>query len=91
MGDITFEVEMVEKMHNQEIYLTFCPEHQNDQHESRAISAFLQKKIFKKKSALNQDLEIKNINSERYVILAKAVDALSRKRSLKPKKIPNHT
>ena len=33
------------------------------------------KKIFKKKSALDQDLEIKKIYSERDVMLAKAVHA----------------
>ena len=28
VGDITSEVEMVEKLQNQEMYLTTCPEHQ---------------------------------------------------------------
>ena len=35
MGDITSEVEMVEKLQNQEICLTIRPEHQDEHHESR--------------------------------------------------------
>jgi hypothetical protein len=35
LGDITSEVEMVEKLQNQEIYLTICPEHQKEHYESR--------------------------------------------------------
>ena len=77
---ITSEVEMVEKLQNQEICLTICPEHQDEHHESReTIIAFLKEKIFKK------DLEFKKINADRDVMLAKAVDALSRERSLKEK------
>ncbi len=34
--DITSEVEMVEKLQNQEICLTIRPEHQDEHHESRA-------------------------------------------------------
>ncbi len=36
VGDITSEVEMVESLQNQEIYLTICLEHQDEHHESRA-------------------------------------------------------
>ena len=46
MGDITSEVEMVEKLHNKEIFLPI-PEHLDEHHESRAISAFLQKRYSK--------------------------------------------
>jgi len=80
---ITSEVEMVEKLQNQDIYLTICPEHQDEHHESRETIAFLKEKIFKKNSALDQDLEFKKINLDRDVMLAKAVDAMSRERSLK--------
>ena len=41
VGDITFEVEMVEKLHNQDMYLTICPDHQDKHHESRKTVAFL--------------------------------------------------
>ena len=85
VGDITSEVEMVEKLQNQEICLTIRPEHQDEHHESRETIAFLKEKIFKKKSELDQDLEFKKINADRDVMLAKAVDALSRERSLKKK------
>jgi hypothetical protein len=76
---------MVEKLQNQEICLTIRPEHQDEHHESRETIAFLKEKIFKKKSALDQDLEFNKINADRDVMLAKAVDALSRERSLKHK------
>ena len=36
VGDITSEVEMVEKLQNQEICLTIRPDHQDEHHESRA-------------------------------------------------------
>ena len=60
---------------------------------SRETIAFLKEKIFKKKSDLDQDLEFKKINADRDAMLAKAVDALSRERSLKKKLnlFPNHT
>ena len=85
---------MVEKLQNQEICcLTVRPEHQDEHHESRETIAFLKEKIFKKKSDLDQDLEFKKINADRDVMLAKAVDALSRERCLKQKieSFPNHT
>ena len=85
MGDITSEVEMVEKLQNQEIYITIRPDHQAEHQESRENIEFLKEKIFKKNSALDQDLEFKKINANRDVMLAKAVDALSLKRSLKHK------
>ena len=44
VGDITSEVEMVEKLQNQEIYLTICPEPQDEHHESRETIAFLKEK-----------------------------------------------
>ena len=72
-GDITSEVEMVEKLQNQEICLTICPEHQDEHHESRETIAFLKEPIFKKKSELDQDLEFKKINADRDVMLAKAL------------------
>ena len=78
VADNTSEVEMVEKLQNQEICLNICPEHQDEHHESRETIAFLKEKIFKKKSELDQDLEFKKINADRDVMLAKAVDALSR-------------
>jgi hypothetical protein len=84
VGDI-IKVEMVEKLQNQEIYLTIRPEHQNEHHESRETIEFLKEKIFKTKSALDQDLEFKKINADRNVMLAKAVDALNWERSLKHK------
>ena len=77
VADITSEVEMVEKLQNQETYLTIRPELQDDHHKSRETIAFLKEKIFKKKSALDQDLEFNKINADRDVMLAKAVDALS--------------
>jgi hypothetical protein len=71
---------MVEKLQNQEICLTICPEHQDEHHESReTIIAFLKEKIF------NKDLEFKKINADRDVMLAKAVDALRREQSLRNK------
>ncbi len=85
VADITSEVEMVEKLQNQEICLTIRPEHQDEHHESRETIAFLKEKIFKKKSELDQDLKFKKINADRDVMLAKAVDALSWERSLKHK------
>jgi len=78
--DNTSEVEMVEKLQNKETSLTIRPEHQDEHHESRNTIAFLKEPIFKKKSELDQDLEF-----DRDVMLAKAVDALSRERSLKNK------
>ena len=48
VADITSEVEMVEKLQNQEICLTIRPEHQDDHHESRETIAFLIEKILKK-------------------------------------------
>ena len=48
VGDITSEVEMVEKLQNQEICLTIRPEHQDEHHESRETIAFLKEKLFKK-------------------------------------------
>jgi len=45
----TSEVEMVEKLQNQETYLTICPEHHDEHHESRETIAFLNEEIFKKK------------------------------------------
>ena len=65
---ITSEVEMVEKLQNQEICLTTRPEHQDEHHESRETIAFLKEQIFKKKSELDQDLEFKKINADRDVI-----------------------
>ena len=50
---ITSEVEMVEKLQNQEICLTIRPEHQDEHHESREAIAFLKEKILKKNSALD--------------------------------------
>ena len=44
VGDITSEVEMVEKLQNQEICLTIRPEHQDEHHESRETIAFLKEK-----------------------------------------------
>ena len=70
VGDITSEVEMVEKLQYQEICLTIRPEHQDDHHESRETIAFLKQKIFKKKSEVDQDLEFKKINADRDVMLA---------------------
>ena len=63
--DISSEVEMVEKLQNQETYLTIHPEHQHEHHKSRETIAFLKEKIFKKKSELGQDLEFKKINADR--------------------------
>ena len=71
VGGITSEVEMVEKLQNQEICLTIRPEHQDEHHESRETIAFLKEKIFKKNSAIDQDLECKKINADRAVMLAK--------------------
>ncbi len=71
VGDITFEVEMVETLQNQEICLTIRPEHQEEHHKSRETIAFLKEKIFKKNSAIDQDLEFKKINADRAVMLAK--------------------
>ena len=65
VADNTSEVEMVEKLQNQEICLTIRPEHQDEHHESRETIAFLKEKIFKKKSALDQDLEFNKINADR--------------------------
>ena len=78
---------MVEKLHNQETYLTrIRPEHQHEHHKSRETIAFLKEKIIMKKSELDQDLEFKKINADRDVMLAKApVDALNRERSQKHK------
>ena len=45
LADITSEVEMVEKLQNQEICLTFRPEHQDEHPESREAIAFLKEKI----------------------------------------------
>ena len=78
VADNTSEVEMVEKLQNQETYLTIRPEHQDEHHESRGTIAFLKEQIFKKKSELDQDLEFKKINADRDVMLDKAVDALNR-------------
>ena len=75
--DITSEEEMVEKLQNQEIYLTSCLVHQDEHHESRENIAFLKEKIFKKKFELDQDLEFKKLNAGRDVMLAKSVDAVS--------------
>ena len=74
VGDIASEVEMVEKLQNQEIYLTIRPEHQDEHHKSRETIAFLKEKIFKKKSELPvyQDLEFKKINADKDLMLAKA-------------------
>ena len=80
VADITSEVEMVEKLQNQEIYITIPPDHQDEHHESRETIALLKEQIFKKKSALDQDK-----NANRDVMLAKTVAALSRERSLKHK------
>ena len=85
VADISSEVEMVEKLQNQEICLTICPEHQDEHHESRETIAFLKDPIFKKNSELDQDLEFNKINADRDVMLAKAVDAIIRERSLKHK------
>jgi len=85
VADNTSEVEMVEKLQNQETYLTIRPEHQDEHHESRETIAFLKEQIFKKKSELDQDLEFKKINADRDVMLAKAVNALNRERSQKHK------
>ena len=85
VADITSEGEMVEKLQNQETYLTICPEH----HESRETIAFLKEKIFKNKSEIDQDLEFKKINADRDVIQDKAVDALSQEQS--QNLFPNHT
>jgi hypothetical protein len=74
---------MVEKLQNQETYLTIRQEHHDEHHESRETIALLKEPIFKKKSELDQDLEFKKINSDRDVILDKAVDALSWERSQK--------
>ena len=41
---ITSEVEMVEKLQNQEICLTNHPEHQDEHHESRETIVFLNEK-----------------------------------------------
>jgi hypothetical protein len=46
VGDITSEVEMVEKLENQEICLTICPEHQDGHHEIRETIVFLKKVIY---------------------------------------------
>ena len=70
VADNTSEVEMVEKMQNQEISLTIRPEHQDEHHESRETIAFLKEPIFKKNSELDQDLEFKKINADRDVMLA---------------------
>jgi hypothetical protein len=53
VADITSEVQMVEKLQNQEIYITIRPEHQDEHHESRENIEFLKEKIFKKNSFLN--------------------------------------
>jgi hypothetical protein len=80
VADNTSEVEMVEKLQNQEIYLTIRPEHQDEHHKSRETIAFLKEKIFKKKSELPvyQDLEFKKINADRDVMtmLAKAAQLM---------------
>ena len=76
---------MVEKLQNQETYLTIRPEHQDEHQKSRDTIAFLKEQVFMKKSELDQDLEFNKINADRNVMLAKAVDALSRERSLKHK------
>jgi hypothetical protein len=85
VADNTSEVEMVEKLQNQETYLIIRPEHQHEHHKSRETIAFLKEQMFKKKSALDQDLEFNKINADRDVMLAKAVDALSRERIWKHK------
>ena len=41
VADNTSEVEMVEKLQNQETYLTIRPEHRDEHHESRKTIAFL--------------------------------------------------
>ena len=85
VADNTSEVEMVEKLQNQETYLTIRPEHQHEHHKSRETIAFLKEQLFKKRSESDQDLEFKKINADRDVMLAKAVDALNRERSQKHK------
>ena len=50
VADISSEVEMVEKLQNQETYLTIRPEYQDEHPESRETIAFLKEPIFKKKS-----------------------------------------
>jgi hypothetical protein len=44
VADNTSEVEMVEKLQNQETYLTIRPEHQDEHHKSRETIAFLKEK-----------------------------------------------
>ena len=68
VGDITSEVEMDEKLQNQETYLTIRPKHQHEHHESRETIVFPKEQIFKKKSALDQDLEFNKINADRDVM-----------------------
>ena len=46
VADNTSEVEMVEKLQNQETYLTIREEHQDDHHESRETIAFLKEKQY---------------------------------------------
>ena len=41
---------MVEKLHNQEIHLTICPEHQDEQYEGRETIAFLKERYSRKRS-----------------------------------------
>ena len=46
VADITSEVETVEKLQNQETYLTIRPEPQDEHHESRETLAFLKEKQY---------------------------------------------
>ena len=46
VADNTSEVEMVEKLQNQEISLTIRPEHQDEHHEGRETIAFLKEKQY---------------------------------------------
>ena len=48
VADISSEVEMVEKLQNQETYLTIRPEHQHEHHKSRETIAFLKKRYSRK-------------------------------------------
>ena len=45
VADLTSEVEMVEKLQNQEFYLTIRPEHHDEHHESRETISFLKEPI----------------------------------------------
>ena len=46
VADNTSEVEMVEKLQNQETYLTIRPGHQDKHHESRETIALLKEKQY---------------------------------------------